>query len=687
MKAQYYLFVFFSAMMLCTVAGEVRAQFKQSIQVHARAHPKEIIIRLAPSSAAEWERNNKFGYILERYTVLRDGRIVANKEKRTIELKVFPFDQWARLADRNKFAAIAGEAIFNENLDVINSFDNEVVKAYQRTKQVDLRYGFAMFCADMSAEVATASGLFYRDTLVKANERYLYRVYSQAPSLPKDTALAYHGTSDYFPLPEITNIKAEFGDHAVAISWNSKDLREYYSAYWIEKSKDGKVFEKANDLPFINFSTDDSRDPDQCIWTDSLEENGKAYYFRVRGISPFAEEGPASIVLQGVGAEPVVYSPRVVGAAGTSKNEAIVRWKFPDEYQRQIKGFDVERSRDSERSYRKISNRLPASARDFIDPQPLDANYYRIVAITLDDRELRSFPMLYQPLDSVPPLAPTGLTGTIDSLGRVYLTWKKNEEPDLLGYRVLRSNFRRAEFSQITSDPVLEPGFVDTISLNNLTSSIYYKVQAVDTRYNPSSYSVVAKLRKPDIIAPVSPVLKSLVINDNNVQTEWIKSSSTDVHHYELQIRDTVERKWRPSITVKNESVLNHTYENLPPSIYSFRVLAIDSSGNRSSSLNAYAQIKQSSMRPPLNKIKASTDYKENVIQISWEYKEEGLKKILVYRATESEPMAMYGSVQANENIFVDKRARQGVVYTYLLRAEFNDGSMSPYSDKIDVKF
>jgi hypothetical protein len=146
--------------------------------------------------------------------------------------------------------------------------------------------------------------------------------------------------------------------------------------------------------------------------------------------------------------------------------------------------------------------------------------------------------------DSVPPLAPTGLTGFIDTTGLVVLAWNKNTERDLGGYRVFRSNFRSAEFSQVTSEPVDTEIFKERIPLQNLSKAVYYKILAFDTRFNPSGYSTVIRLLKPDIVPPVPPVIKSWKANQDKLLIAWTPSASKDVSDYTLKIKRSEETEW-----------------------------------------------------------------------------------------------------------------------------------------------
>jgi uncharacterized protein len=680
-KAIGYFSVFFSLLSFCAVAQEAhRVHLISTIQKGA------IVLRIAPATSVDWEEGNTYGYIVERFTVFRKNEFLTDKEKKTFHLKALPLKDWEKIADKDDFAAIAAQAIYGDDFEVSNSMNNDIVQAYQKTEQRETRFGFALFSADLSAETARAAGLYLRDSLVREDERYLYRAYLASPA-PKDTALVYVQMSDYFPLPRVTDIKIQFLDRVVTMQWNVKELHEYYTAYWIERSDDGINFKKTSSLPFINFNTkDNGRNLDTYVWTDSLVNNEKKYYFRIKGVTPFAEEGPPSDVLQGQGYNPVKIHPTLYDVIPDAKKGATLNWKFPAEYENTLSGFEIERSVKSETKFVKISPLLLPHTRTYTDGKPLSTNYYKVTAIGRNGDRITSFPVLYQPQDSVPPAAPDGLIASVDNAGLVKLSWKQNTELDFLGYRIFRSNFRNAEFSQITISPTDTTFYVDTISLDNLTSNIYYKLQAIDNRFNPSQYSAPIKLRKPDVLKPVQPVLRKITVNDNSIEAEWRPSSSFDVQYHQLWIRDSAEHIWRPGKTFNSGTVLGYQYTDLKPGIYALRMEAVDSSKNSVFSESAFAILISSAARKPVSKIETKVDRENKFITLSWDYQEPGLKKIVIYRAKENDALMLYKTV-VGVNQFTDGNLEMNTSYKYILKAQFVNGDESPFSKQVEVKY
>jgi len=68
--------------------------------------------------------------------------------------------------------------------------------------------------------------------------------------------------------------------------------------------------------------------------------------------------------------------------------------------------------------------------------------------------------------------------------------------------------------------------YIDTVNVRTFSKNVYYKVTALDKRYNQSLYSDVLVLKRPDKIPPTSPVFESYTQRNDSIFLKWIKSSS-----------------------------------------------------------------------------------------------------------------------------------------------------------------
>jgi fibronectin type 3 domain-containing protein len=88
--------------------------------------------------------------------------------------------------------------------------------------------------------------------------------------------------------------------------------------------------------------------------------------------------------------------------------------------------------------------------------------------------------------DTIPPLAPTGLSATAGN-GTVSLDWNDNGEGDLDGYNVYRSETSGSFYTQINASLLTSSDYVDTDVVNG--TPYYYVVTALDMTANESAAS------------------------------------------------------------------------------------------------------------------------------------------------------------------------------------------------------
>lgn len=686
MNKVYWIVIF----LLSVVDANGQDGLPAKVHIIARAEENAILLRIAPGSPALWELGNKYGYVIERFTVTRDKQYLGSRERQVLTsqpLKPLPMAQWETMSLNNPFAEIAVEAIYGETFELSTDFSQDVMQMYNKAKELESRFSFALFAADLSLEVSQASGLYLKDMDVRKNEKYLYRVYSIVPQtlIKSDTGFVYTSLADFAPLPEIREVKAQFSDHLAMISWSTRYAQSFYSAYWIERSEDGKTFSRTSELPFVNTYPDDKPDPGVSFKLDSLSENNKTYFYRVVGISPFGITGPPSEVVKGEGVEALGASAAIRKIAD-SNGQADLAWEFPIEKEPVLKGFEIERSSIPDKNFKTVSGLLPPATRTFHDSKPEGTNYYRVKTLGKNGTKSVSFPVLFQLEDSIPPLQPTGLVGFIDTTGLVTLRWNSNREPDLSGYRVFRSNFQNSEFSQITSDPVDSAVFKEKIPLQNLSRAVYYKIQAIDTRFNPSTYSTAIKIVKPDQVSPVAPVFKSWRAEKDKIELTWSFSPSSDVMHHNLKSRSTTSAEW---ITTKKFILTDkpvYTYQGTKAGDYEFMLEAVDSSGNSSVSKILKATLIGTPPKP-IENIKATPDRTKKQIVLSWKETIPGIRKILIYRAEGDQPVALYKSISGNSLQFIDSQVSMNTAYSYYLKVVMEGGAESAFSEELKITF
>ena len=654
----------------------------------------KVLLRWAPNTVLGWQTANDFGYYIERMVLTKNGQITGKAESRLLNmkpLKPLVLENWAPLAGGNKYAAITAQALYGESFQVSPGQNSGALSIYNQVSEQEQRYSFALLSADFDFEVAKAAALGFEDTALKDGETYLYKIYSPIPeSLPirLDTGFFYVNPVEETPLPAPKGLTAVFGDGVVSLQWNHFHYQDTYIAYQLERSDDGgKTFQVISELPITNTMEGDGPLKNQITKLDSLPDNDKEYAYRIRGFTSFGELGPPSEPVSGKGKNIVSVIPGFEKATVTNGQAIALQWTFPEAFVDKVKSFTIERAPSSKGPFRKIAEGLDKRSRTFTDNNPLPSNYYIIKAISEGGQEAGSFPYLVQLEDKEPPVSPQALTGKVDSLGYVTLQWQANSEPDLHGYQVFRSNFKNKEFIQVTRKPVKQNTFIDTIAVNTLTEEVFYMVVALDNHFNPSDYSAMLALQRPDLVPPVQPVFTSVKAEEKGIRLNWHHSSSQDVVSHGLYRRSARQQDWQ----LVTESTELNTYldeATQPGETYQYTLIAVDDSGLESPPAKPVMMKRlNNEKKPALQNLKSSVDRTAQTISISWKYQPAGIAKYLVYRAKKGEKIRLYDHLPATSQGFVDRGMAINSEYVYRVKAVFEDGGESPLSQAIDVRF
>lgn len=675
-----------------------------------RSFVDSVRLRWAPSNYAIWSDTWAEGVHLDRYTLMRDGATLPDAERQRatrltiVPIKPAPEAAFGNVATAgNRFAGIAGQAIYGERFDV-GTQDPGPSSLFNRAKEQSNRFGFGLYAADQDWATATMMGLAFTDRTALRNEVYVYRL------VPVDTDLDYDDqrsgfvsvvVNDNAPTPPVQEFDANFADRQVALRWDLEVAANFYSSYWIERSADGLSWTNVNHdgLPFVPLVK--PGEPLVAVFSDSLPQNNRPYFYRVMGRTPFGEMGPPTDPVQGMGLDPQPTSPpSLVSLFPTKEGGINVAWSFATE--NPIQGFRVERAGHREGPYEPISDVLGTEVRDFTDPAPLMSNYYQVTVLDQYGRSLTSYPALAQPEDNEPPAVPTGLRGIILKDGRVILSWEENDEEDLLGYRVWLSNQPEVEYSLATGAPIAENYWVGETTMNTLSKKLYAKLVSLDLRHNTSDFTDYVELLRPDSIPPAPPLMTDLQARKDTILLTWAFSQSLDVARQELQRRraDQADTSW--TVIASYEPPLADEYfdyadTGLERGIrYDYRLVATDQGELSASSEVLTGAVLDDFVREQVDRVRASANRREKQVELRWSYTtaEGNLSYFEVFRTTSAEaPPRRIGALPAGAlerggYRFVDEGPlRMDTEYFYQVRAVFADGALSPRSPVARVDY
>jgi len=656
----------------------------EGVQLLCRPLPDSIMLRWAPTDKQTWRLGNKYGYVVERYTILRGGKLLDGVERSiltTSPLKPQPLEVWEAHEDE-KYVGIAAECIYGGGSGLPLTSPVAIGRRYQEEQN---RFSFALYAADQSPLVARLSGLSLTDRSARRNEKYLYRVFIAQPNTfpPLDTTSAFTGISEHQPLPAPLELHAQWSNRQVLLSWNILYLGHIYNSYVVEKSTDSIHFAPLNDRAAVQLA-DEGVSPQYAYKTDSLPDNQSLWYYRVRGINAFGEMGPPCKAVSGHGRLPITQPPVIVSNEVVNNSSVALVWEYPEEMNPYIKGFNIYRSSSPTGLKRRICA-ASSTARSCVDTAPENSNYYAI-SVFDGEQELVSLQAVYAELvDSFPPAAPKGLMGTVDSLGMVYLSWTSNAESDLEGYRVYRANRSNAEFSLISPSVVRDTTFTDKVNIKTLTRQVYYQVRAIDLRQNHSAASAVLTLVRPDVIPPVAPRLLSVEAQQAGITITWIYSSSVDVARHHIYRRVNTDTVFTLLASIeKVDDAIRSTYVDktlAAGNTYTYYLQAEDESGLFSP---PSTQMQATVSAATTESVQLKVLPYSGKAKLQWTVKSpKKTIRIVIYRSMNGAPLQVYTSTA--EGSFTDENLLMEVKYAYRIRAVYDDETESVLSNEVVV--
>lgn len=683
--------------MLIALSFAVRAQEKRGrVSAIARSGEQEILLRWAPNDPLTWKLGNKYGYTIERFTIGKNGRIDSTGRWPRVQLtpqpiKPWPLDDWEPIAVKDHYAAIAAQAIYGESFEV-DGPSGDMISIINQVKEERNRFGFALFAADHSMDAARASGLRWKDTSVKKGEEYLYRV-ALAPNsgtIPVDTALVTVSAVMPDRLPQPPEVEAQFGDRTVSIRWNGFYFNHLYVSYRVEKSEDGTHFTPVNDRPIVNGDRPDG-ESQQVVLMDSLVQNNKKYYYRVRGITAFSEVGPPSAVVSGQGVMSLSGVYPIIDTVSVIDNQsALIQWTFPDSLQEYVVGYQVTRSASLNGRYDPLHHELlPSASTSYTDEAPLSSSYYRVQAMGPDSTTTSSVPYMIMLEDSLPPRLPVRFEGKVHADGSVHLHWSESESDDVLGYRLFRANDPEEEFVMVSSKTVQDTVFTDSVVVATLTEQVYYRIVAVDRRFNASNYSEVLSLKRPDVVPPVPAQLTSVAAEKKGIRLSWVASPSEDLAKYVLL-------RWHATSSgyqvLRKFEVGDSTYTYLdslvkPATTYRYILRTLDDDGLSAAYPSLTVVTLDTPMQEGVNNLRGKADREQRRILIQWDgLANQNIEGYRIFRAVDDGPLRHYQFSNSGPQ-FIDRQLTINHRYRYAVQVVMGEGSESKLSPEVTINY
>jgi fibronectin type 3 domain-containing protein len=231
------------------------------------------------------------------------------------------------------------------------------------------------------------------------------------------------------------------------------------------------------------------------FWSDKNLRYGQVYSYRIRAMSA---RGGSSQQSEEVRVAPLLSlaAPMNFAAVG-GDSQNLLSWDLVttrsdgSQYGGFV-GYNIYRSTEKGRYEDIPLNKEPVRTTSYKDTTAVNNKTYFYVVRAVDSptlpwkESLDSVDASATPRDMTPPERPKGLT-VVPGVGRIFLTWNENKEPDLAGYSVYRSVRSGRDYTRLTDKLINRTTFSDVTVKPGVM--YYYTITAVDQSGNESPMS------------------------------------------------------------------------------------------------------------------------------------------------------------------------------------------------------
>lgn len=668
--------------LLFLFSGRLIGQNKEETFFHSEfVKENKLVVRLLPSTLKVYENYKDQIIEIQKFRIENGQKIVQGKPTYLKPFEIADTSKWMSYIRKNgDQAAFMYQYIYPDDQQKKNKSPNQAPGGKQQLFNL-----FLLNC-DYSSDAATAAGLLFSDSLIDNQSVYSY---SFSIGNKKSIEPLFEIKTDSRVLtqqPAINNFTAKLKKGVVTCKLDVRAYRNVYSAYYIEKSTDAIHFKKTTAIPYVYLDYSEMKEKNTLVVKDSTSSANPKYYYRVKGVNVFGEDSKHSNTIELQNYREIKSYPNVDTLKTILNKMVLVKWKMLDDRETPLmKNYLLCRSSKDGGPYQVIYQ--SKSDLYYLDKEPLASNFYKVMAITHYDDTLQSFSRMICLNDSVAPQSPKGLKAVVDKNGNVRVTWKKNTEQDVMGYRIFKANDLHEEFVSTTETFITDTVFTEKLPLDNLAHHLYYSVTASDKSYNTSAHTIPFKLIRPDTVAPVKPIITAVKLMQHGIKISFSPSRSDDVELHTLVRSSGNDKSVRTVFHFLAEDSITNFFMDTSVVLgenYTYTLTAFDEGENRSMSFPRYV-VFETGYRPEIKNIAAKVDLEKRRIFLAWEVYGKDVEKYVVYRSSETDPYIIVATVQAQDTSFTDSELSIGNIYFYKIKAVLKNGAESIFNKPIKV--
>ena len=550
--------------------------------------------------------------------------------------------------------------------EVKNKFDRESLSAlfpYKNDNTLDEKIKSKLFLNDIKnmlpsiisskTELAKAFGTYYEDKTVRLKQKYTYEI----EVLEKDKKVASKSFTMYTykkalsPTPLGVKVKEE--KDAFTFTWQVDSLFYEYNIY-IKKSPSTQ-FVRLNKYPIL------VNGKSSILYKDKTLKKFEMAEYKVTTIDSFGEESAYSIPVTAYFKEG--FSTPKINYLNVSINNSRVKLLWNESKDKKI-FYNVYRSNLINGKYKKVN--LKDVTKNFYVDKTTSAGknyYYYVTAVSPLGESKPSAKRLVSALDVIAPNKVENLKAKVIP-GKVNLTWDKVKDKNLVGYRVYYSMKKDDKyFARVNKEIIKDNKYTHTLGKGLSRFNYYYKVTAVDKRFNESKYSKVLTIKLPDVIAPKQPIFSMYKVYTNKIYLQWSPIYDYDLSHYNIYTQEGNKLvRLNPKKIEKTQFELNNYTLN---TLKKFIVTAVDKSGNESLKSEHILLSNRDIKAPTISNIKYLQT--KAGIEISLDVKDDDYNGFEVYRSSGKSLQFYKISNFVKSKSFLDKTLSKDTKYWYQL--------------------
>lgn len=660
---------------------------QNTISVHTNYYTKQgkIIVRLLPNSKSTFEFLRTSTIKVTRFEKVEQNLI----NEKLIERYLKPFDLADTLNWMGFYRKDPNRMAFIYQYLHPNDEQKKLATTNKNQKNAQQLFDLVLLNCDFSSDAARSSGLMFSDSTIDNKSTYVYKLayYNKDETKLTEVASITIDSKVLSTNPEITNFEAKGKKGKAYFKWKVFEYKKSYSGYYIERSIDKLNYVKVNDVPMICFIEQDENKKDIITFDEVMKEQDKTYYYRIRGVNFFGEESEPSNVVEIKNYKQVNSFPLIDSIEVINNKMVFLKWRMNEKSETDlITKYILGRSKTDNGAYEFIYQ--SSSQLEYLDKTPLENNFYKVFGITQSGDTLSSFSRMASISDTIAPAVPKQLSAVVDKKGRVTVSWQRNNEKDLQGYKLFKVNALHEEFVMVNQEFITDTFYKEVLPLNNLSHYLYYAVVATDNMYNSSAKSEPFKLKRPDTIAPAKPIITHFILKQRGVLIYFNLSQSDDIAYHEVLRHDAassknvVIRKLESKDSIKG--IIDTTA--ILGEKYMYQLIAVDGDDNFSLS-NSIAVDYETGFRNPITEIKAQEDRTKHLITLQWKKYSNETESYVIYRASKTQPYTIINTLEGTETSFVDKNLNIGNVYYYKIKANLKNGAETIISKPIEVEY